>query len=243
MNYLTLKENIFNISQNMFPQICVDMDRFENKQYNYYFALANEIYRGLALCCVAIDIQSYSQIGTLLRQLLEQVATAKIIGLNENNLSAYGMFAKARHYYLEHNEDDCELKKLYDASQLTKKQRKNMIDFYSLGWLELIGVTEISYDKLFELANIHDLAIWRKYCNNFVHTNLTYMELTQEGMIKLNTEFIYLLAILFDEICCSYHNVAGFDFKFGNIDLFSEFRKTYAKITEIRKEIKDGPLQ
>lgn len=166
MNYLTLKENIFNISQKMFPQICVDMDRFENKQYNYYFALANEIYRGLALCCVAIDIQSYSQIGTLLRQLLEQVATAKIIGLSENNLSAYGTFAKARHYYLEHNEDDCELKKLYDASQLTKKQRKNMIDFYSLGWLELIGVTEISYDKLFELANIHDLAIWRKYCYN-----------------------------------------------------------------------------
>lgn len=66
---------------------------------------------------------------------------------------------------------------------------------------------------------------------------------TQEGMIKLNTEFIYLLAILFDEICCSYHNVAGFDFKFGNIDIFSEFRKTYAKITEIRKEIKDEPLQ
>ena len=235
MNYLTLKENIFNISQKMFPQICVDMDRFENKQYNYYFALANEIYRGLALCCVAIDIQSYSQIGTLLRQLLEQVATAKIIGLNENNLSAYGMFAKARHYYLEHNEDDCELKKLYDASQLTKKQRKSMIDFYSLGWLELIGVTKISYDKLFELANIHDLAIWRKYCNNFVHTNLTYMELTQEGMIKLNTEFIFLLAILFDEICCSYHNVTGFDFKFGNSDIFFDFRKIYTQITEIRK--------
>ena len=69
------------------------------------------------------------------------------------------------------------------------------------------------------------------------------MELTQEGMRKLNTEFIYLLAILFDEICCSYHIVAGFDFKFGNIDIFSEFRKTYAKITEIRKEIKDKPLQ
>ena len=235
MNYLTLKENLFNISQNMFPQICVDMDRFENKQYNYYFTLANEIYRGLALCCVAVDIQSYSQIGTMLRQLLEQVATAKIIGLNENNLSAYGMFAKARHYYLEHNEDDCELKKLYVASKLPKKQRKNVMDFYSLGWLELIGETEISYDKLFELANIHDLSNWRKYCNNFVHSNLTYMELTQECMIKLNAEFIYILAILFDEICCSYHNVTGFDFKFGNSDFFFDFRKIYTQITEIRK--------
>lgn len=129
MNYLTLKENIFNISQNMFPQICVDMDRFENKQYNYYFALANEIYRGLALCCVAIDIQSYSQIGTLLRQLLEQVATAKIIGLNENNLSAYGMFAKARHYYLEHNEDDCELKKIIRCKPINQKAKKKHYRF------------------------------------------------------------------------------------------------------------------
>lgn len=219
----------------MFDHICVDMDRFENKQYNHYFALVNEIYRGLALCCVAIDIQSYSQIGTLLRQILEQVATAKIIGLNENNLSAYEMFAKARHYYLEHNEDDCELKKLYVASKLPKKQRKNVMDFYSLGWLELIGETEISYDKLFELANIHDLSNWRKYCNNFVHTNFTYMQLTQEGMIKLNSEFIYLLAILFDEICCSYNHVTKFDFKFGNSDIFSDFRKIYTQITEIRK--------
>lgn len=239
MNYLALKENIFSISQNMFPQICVDMDKFENKQYTYYFTLVNEIYRGLALCCVAIDLQSYSQIGTLLRQLLEQVATAKLLGVSENNLSAYILFAKARRYYFEHNEDDCELKKLYEASKLPKKSRGSKLDFYSLGWLEFIGVTEISYDKLFELANIFDLRSWRTYCNNFAHTNLTYMELTQEMMIKLNTEFIYLLAILFDEICCSYHNLTGFDFKFGDLDIFAIFRTNYAQITELRKESQD----
>lgn len=236
MNYLTLKENIFSISQNMIPQICVDMDKVENKQYNYYFTLVNEIYRGLALCCAAIDLQSYSQIGTLLRHLLEQVATAKLLGLNENNLSAYRAFAKARYYYFEHNEDGCELKKLYEASKLPKKSRGSRLDFYSLGWLELIGATEISYDKLFELANIFDLRNWRTYCNNFVHTNLTYMELTQEGMINLNTEFIYLLAILFDEICCSYHNLTGFDFKFCDLDIFADFRTNYAQITGLRKE-------
>lgn len=239
MNYLTLKENIFSISQNMFSQICIDMDKFENKQYNYYFTLANEIYRGLALCCVAIDLQSYSQIGTLLRQLLEQVATAKLLGLSENNLSAYRLFAKARHYYFEHGDNDCELKNLYEASKLPKKSKGSRLDFYSLGWLELIGATEISYDKLFELANIFDLRSWRTYCNNFVHTNITYMELTQEGMIKLNTEFIYLLAILFDEICCSYHNLTGFDFKFGELDIFADFRTNYAQITELRKESQD----
>lgn len=239
MNYLTLKENIFSISQNMFPQICVDMDKFENKQHNYYFTLVNEIYRGLALSCVAIDLQSYSQIGTLLRQLLEQVATAKLLGLSENNLSAYREFAKARYYYFKHNEDDCELKKLYEASKLPKKSRGSKLDYYSLGWLELIGATEISYDKLFELANIYDLRSWRTYCNNFVHTNLTYMELTQEGMIKLSTEFIYLLAILFDEICCNYHKLTGFDFKFGGLDIFADFRTNYVKITESRKESQD----
>lgn len=239
MNYLTLKESIFSISQNMFPRICVDMDKFENKQYNYYFTLVNEIYRGLALCCVAIDLQSYSQIGTLLRQLIEQVASAKLLGLSENNLSAYSLFVRARRYYFEHSQNDCELKNLYEASKLPKKHRGSRLDFYSLGWLELIGATEISYDKLFELANIYDLRSWRKYCNNFVHTNLTYMELTQEGMIQLNTEFIYLLAILFDEICCSYHNLTRFDFKFGDLDIFADFRINYIQVTESRKESQD----
>lgn len=32
MNYLALKENIFSISQNMFSQICIDMDKFENNK-------------------------------------------------------------------------------------------------------------------------------------------------------------------------------------------------------------------
>ena len=239
MNYLKLKESIFSISQNMFPRICADMDKFENKQYNYYFTLVNEIYRGLALCCVAIDLQSYSQIGTLLRQLIEQVASAKLLGLSENNLSAYSLFARARRYYFEHNQNACELKHLYEASKLPKKHRGSRLDFYSLGWLELIGATEISYDKLFKLANIYDLRSWRKYCNNFAHTNLTYMELTQEGMIQLNTEFIYLLAILFDEICCSYHNLTGFDFKFGDLDIFADFRINYIQVTESRKEFQD----
>lgn len=220
----------------MFPQICVDMDKFENKQYNHYFALVNEIFRGLALCCMAIDVQAYSQMGTLLRQLLEQVATAKVIGLDQKNLFAYSVFAKARHYYLEHNEDKSELQNLYDASTLPKKHKINKLDFYSLGWLELIGETEISYNRLFELANIHELSNWRHYCNNFVHTNLTYMQLTQEAMIKLSSEFIYILAILLDEICCSYHNVTGFNFTFDDSDIFSDFRKAYSKITESRSE-------
>lgn len=65
------------------------------------------------------------------------------------------------------------------------------------------------------------------------------MELTQEEMIQLNTEFIYLLAILFDEICCSYHNLTGFDFKFEDLDIFADFRINYIQVTESRKESQD----
>ena len=243
MDYISLKEKIFCISQKMFPQIFDDMDQFANKQYNYYFALVNEIYRGLALSCVAVDIQAYSQIGTLLRQLIEQVATAKVIGLDQKNLTAYSIFAKARQHYLEHNEDDSELKKLDASSKLPKKQRKNLFDFYSLGWLELVGEFEISYNRLFELAEISDLSNWRNYCNNFIHTNLTYMQLSREAMIELKSELIYILAILLDEICCSYHNVTGFNFMFGNSDAFSNFRKAYTTITASRSKNKITPLQ
>ena len=213
----------------MLPRICSDMDTVSDKQYNYYFALANEIYKGLALCCTAIDIQAYSQIGTLLRQLLEQVAIAKVIGKDEKNLSAYKTFARARYHYLTHN-DEKELKTLYDSSPLRKKTRK--LDYYTLGWLECIGETEVSYEKLFELADMKDLLSWRKHCDNYVHTNLTFMEFTQEGMIKQNSDFIYLLAVLFDMICCSYHNVTRFDFKFSQEDLFTAFRDAFSQIKE-----------
>lgn len=233
LNYLTLKEKVYLISNRMFPQICIDMDKFENKQFNYYFDLVNEIYRGLSLCCVAIDVQAYSQIGTLLRQLLEQVAIAKIIGEDEKALSAYRIFAKARHYYIEHNNDDSQLKALFDKSTLSKKKIKKM-DYYTIGWLELIGETEITYEKLFELAQIKDLIDYRKYYNNYVHTSLTFMALTQEGIIAQNSEFIYTLAILLDIICCSYHKVTKFDFKFGEHRLFSEFRDYYSNITQFR---------
>lgn len=230
---MQLKEAIYCVSQEMFRQICIDMDKSANKQYNYYFALVNEIYKGLALCCVAIDIQAYAQIGTLLRQLFEQVATAKIIGADEKALSAYRTFAKAKHYCLEHN-NKSELKTLFNQSKLNKKRIKQL-DYYSLGWLELIGETEITYETFMKVAQIGDLVEWRKYCNNFVHTNLTYMELTPEGMLKTNIEFIYILSVLFDVICCSYHNVTKFDFKFNGKSIFDEFRQIYTQITEIRK--------
>ena len=235
MNYLFLKKYIYEVSIKMFPQICDDMDKFENKQYNYYFSLVNEIYKGLALCCIAIDIQAYSQIGTLLRQLFEQVATSKIISLNEKNLNSYSIFAKAKRYYFNHNKDDKELKILFDKSNL-EKRKINRINYYSLGWLEYIGETEITNEKLLELAGLSDLINWRDFCNNFVHTNITYMELNQDSMINLNSEFIYVLSILFDVVYCSYHNLTKFDFKFDGLQSFDEFRKIYSQITAIRND-------
>ena len=219
----------------MFPQICSDMDKIEDKRYNYYFTLANEIYKGLALCCTAIDIQAYSQIGTLLRQLFEQVATAKVIGEDENALSVYKTFVNARHYYLVNNQDETQLNALLAQSKIPKKKLKK-IDYYSIGWVELIGESEVTYERLFEKAQISDLINWRKYCNNYVHTNITFMEYEQEGMIKQSNDFIYLLAILLDAICCSYHNVTKYDFNYHQKNGFSDFRKVYSQITKTRMD-------
>lgn len=219
----------------MFPQICRDMDMIEDKRYNYYFTLANEIYKGLALCCIAIDIQAYSQIGTLLRQLFEQVATAKVIGEDEKALSAYRTFANARHYYLINNEDETQLNALLAQSKFPKSKLKKR-DYYSIGWLELIGESEVTYERLFDRAQLSDLINWRKYCNNYVHTNITFTEYSQEGMIKQSNDFIYLLAILFDVICCSYHNVTKHDFNYHQENGFSDFRKIYSQITKTRMD-------
>lgn len=233
--YRQLKECIYSISIEMFPQICGDMDKIEDKRYNYYFILVNEIYKGLALCCTAIDIQAYFQIGTLLRQLFEQVATAKVIGEDENALSAYRTFAKARQYYLVNGKDETQLNALLAQSKIAKKKLKKP-DYFSIGWLELIGESDVTYEKLFDRAQISDLINWRKYCNNYVHTNITFMEYTQEDMIKQSNDFIYLMAILLDVICCSYHNVTKYDFNNHQENGFVGFRKIYSQITKTRTD-------
>ena len=189
------------------------------------------------MCCVAMDMQAYTQVGTLLRQLIEQVATAKVIGENEDALRAYVTFAKAKIYYLSHDADDKELKELFNKSQLKKKPR--LMDYYTLGWLEYIGENNISYERLFEVAQIEDLQSWRLHFDNFVHTNLTFMNFTPNGMIKQTKEFVYILAILFDIICCSYHQVTSFDFEFDGKCGFEEFRNIYKRITEYRKNGED----
>lgn len=235
MNYLTLKKDIQEISSKMFQEICIDMDRFENKKYNYLFALVNEVYKGIELCCLAIDIQAYAQIGTLLRQLFEQVSTVKILCKSEQNIASYASFAKAKQSYVENKGDDTELKALYNSSKIAKPKKIKFLDYYSLGWLENIGIETISYDKLLELAEIPDMTNWRAFCNNFVHTNITYMQFSKEGMINTNKEFIYILAALLDIVSCSYNNLTGFSFVFNGIDFYSIFRNDYAEITKIRK--------
>ncbi len=236
MNYFYLKNYIGEISENMFPQICIDMDKFENKQYNHYFALVNEIYKGLALCCNAIEIQAYAQIGTLLRQLIEQVATAKIISTNENALSAYSTFAKAQLFLLRNNRDTTELEKLYDASALSKKAKGKKSDFYSYGWLESAGAEVINAKTLITTANMSDLYDWRGFCNNFVHSTLTFMHIAPNRISHYVEEFIYILGALCDEISCNYHHLTDFDFVFNGADLFSKFRKELADIIENRKQ-------
>ncbi len=236
MNYFFLEKHISDISKNMFPQICIDMDKFENKQYNHYFALVNEIYKGLALCCNAMEIQAYAQIGTLLRQLIEQVATAKIISTNENALLAYSSFAKAQLFSLRNNRDKSELEKLYDTSALSKKAKGKKLDFYSYGWLESAGVEVIDAEALIKTANMSDLYDWRGFCNNFVHSTLTFMNIAPDKISHYIEEFTYILGALCDEISCNYHHLTGFDFVFNGVDLFSKFRKELADITEYRKQ-------
>ncbi len=58
---------------------------------------------------------------------------------------------------------------------------------------------------------------------------------TDDPKIRAKFEQKFKDHYLFDEICCSYNHVTKFDFKFGNSDIFSDFRKIYTQITEIRK--------
>lgn len=231
MNYFLLKDNISCVAHNMINQIYVDMKRFNKKEYDYYFSLVIEVFKGIEVCSNAIDITAYSQAGTLLRQLIEQVATARIISASKKNLKVYASFVDEKSVVVQ-TKDESALKEKFEKSNYALNGG-NYLTYCSIGWLESLG-EEVSFDSFLRLADMVDLKQWRNFCNNFVHTNFFCTQFSQENIQYTVNEFIYLIAVLFDEICCSYHNLTNFNFVFDGVNMFEIFRKNYAQINQQR---------
>lgn len=197
------------------PEIIQDYsDNNKDQSLVSYYMLSHEIFKGLELCATAIDIDAYTQIGTLLRQLLEQIATLKLIGLNKNTLKEYNKFYDARLEYIK-NKDSSTLQTLKNKSKLSNKKKGKDEVFASFGWIESCGATEISYDKLLELADLKDFVKWRKFYNHFVHGHITILNYYVQYREYVINEFIYFFGIIMDELMNSFRNITGFNFNFS----------------------------
>lgn len=232
--YAELKYIMQTISHNMFEQVCKDMDSHETK-LKYYFVLALDAFKGIELSCAAIDIQAYSQIATLLRQIVEQVAILKIIGKNDKALDKYIIFAKAKLARIA-DKNDKTLEELYN-NRITPKKPK-LMDYYTYGWLEALGETTIDVNSLLTNAQMDGLTSWHHHFNGFVHNSISFLNYNDEGKIITINRYIYLLARLMDELMCSYHNCASYNFvvdEHVNRNRFIVLTKTAIKLQEMEQ--------
>ena len=246
-HYENMLKIVETISAQMPELIFVEMDKnkYKNRYYNSYFLLCSEIFRGLLLCCHAISIGAYSQIGTMLRQLIEQLATVNIIGKNDLVRAEYNKFGSARtKFFINHN-DTHDLKALYEASEVVQERIKKLKaqhkpvpkinyannKFFSLGWLEKCGATSFSEHELLVYGNLNSFIKRRSFFNHYVHSQI-FVVAYGNNMLYAVKDFMLCIGVVFNDLLCSYNYVTGFDFYFDEHNNKIEFNKHMQPIIE-----------
>lgn len=198
---------------------------------NSFFVLTLEISKGIDLFCAAIEMQAFSQAASLLRQLLEQVAVIRVLEKYPNCREEYKHFCKLRlGVYQGDKNKEIELNNLYNQLN-DKKLKRGKEKFIELGWLMSIN-NDYGIEILFQLSEINDLTKWRKFLNNFVHSNIFAIQLINiESYVE---DFIYISAIICDILMCSYHNITGYFFDTNINSNREKFATLFNEITLIR---------
>lgn len=133
-------------------------DNTENKDDNTYYRLFFDCFKNIELICHAIDIKAYTQAGTLLRSLIEQVSTLQVLLENPSILDEYNRFSKLK-LNLIMNKVGAK-QNILDLKDLCKV-KCNFINFCDFGWLEGLGETNLTIDTIVKKANIGSLPVWR----------------------------------------------------------------------------------
>ncbi len=237
--YIQLKNILNEICKKMPYTIFYYIDNDESNSNNTYYRLFFDNFKTIELICHAIDINAYTQAGTLLRSLIEQVSTLQVLLENSFILDEYNKFAKMKlNLIVDRKSTTQEFLKLKKQS----KTKSNFMNFCDFGWLENLGETNLSIDIIIKKAKIDSLATWRMYCNNFVHNSLSFTQLSDKVISYYIDNFIYICALLLDHLICLFHNLNGFDFTFDNINYREIFIKHYEYVTEQRKLNADNSM-
>ena len=225
------------VENDMTETICRHMDEYKGEYTNSIFGLFLEISKGLGLVCKGIEMQAFVQVGTLLRQLYEQTATAIVLLNHPETRKTFNDLSKIKIELITTNKDK------NDASESLYNQKKNLIsgqhkrrDFLEYGWLlEIEGCHSLGSRELLKQANLFDIATWKEFFNNFVHNKILAIQMTDEGMSFYTNEFIYHAAIIFDQYMCAYHQITNYDFIIASRYIRSDFAKSFKETTKQRQ--------
>lgn len=229
--YFKLLELIKNISRELQQEFFLDNNNKEYNIPNSFFVLTFEVSKGIELFCAAIEFQAFSQAASLLRQLLEQIAVIRVLEKYPNCREEYKHFCNLRlGVYQEDKNTKNELNNLYNQLN-DKKLKRGKENFLELGWLMSIS-NDYGIEILFQLSDINDLTKWRKFLNNFVHSNIFAIQLIDiESYVE---DFIYISAIICDILMCSYHNITGYCFDTNINSNREKFATLFNEITLMR---------
>lgn len=225
------------ISSRMSEQIFENDWKSADANQHYLLALFQDAFKTVQTFCQAMRIGAISQSGMLLRLLLEQTSIIKVLCEQSKLLPVYVRHFKFRGKInlLSKNEQIKAIKEEFGFDE----ESPRLLGYLDYGWLgEEAAKQKNLEDFLIRKAGFDDFISWRKkLLDKFSHGSFTFVNFAdpKEGS-TLTRAFTGMACKLFDNLCCQYHNIAGFGFAWENEKLYLEvFLPLYS---ESREELK-----
>lgn len=202
-----------------------------NKEQCYLLALFADAFKTIEFFCQGMKIGAIPQCGMVLRLSLEQTAIIKVLSGEGELLSRF-----IKHYAFRKRIN--QLSRTKQASAIREEfglndKGVNPLQFLDYGWLGEKAMKANSKENyLIERAGLKDFIAWKKqFLDKFAHQSFTFVDIadasTDEGT-RLTKHFLDMSCKLFDELCCAYHDLTGFDFVWDGQSKFqSIFRPIY----------------
>lgn len=228
--YIPLLICMSDISQRMNEEIYLHEFDHLGPQNKYILSLFDEAFRSIDLFCDGMSMGILIQNGMILRLLIEQASIIKCLCREPKLLPAFIHHHKFRKsiYMLSKSKQIAAIKKEFNLG----KDEKAPFQFLDYGWLgdEAIKAKN-KEDYLISRAGYRDCLAWKKmYLDKFAHQSFTFVDFVDdERREELQRAFMEISCKMFDEICCLFHSLTGFEFVWDGISKFQDyFRPAYA---------------
>ncbi len=200
----------------------------EHQNQKKIYNLFADAFIGLSSFCKLMFDNSWSQAATILRTLIEEVATLYILSYHRDLIEKYLSLDVEYINYIKLNLKE---QKEYNKSFNIKKTN----DYFNYSWISTY-TKDKSYgrNQLLELAKLDEVIVdIKETLNLFAHGRITIFQFCNEDekwelMSRYGRRIILIVCKLFDYLCCSFNKYIGDSFY--DLELngkFIEFKELY----------------